>query len=216
MNDQLSYQQGMVGGPVRRRPGVIALFAVAVLLAAVAVWFRVEASDRSSAAAGASGEAGRLTAEVDEMVDRADSANAALTDPAATAEVIEYVTSAIEATFSYDYGNLAATTDAVDRHLTGEARCVYDSLFGAVIAQASAQQLVLSTTLHDIALVRLEGDRAEALVFIDQRSTRADGEPVLAGAQVSIGAERQDDQWKITQFDLFGQPLVDGKPVPEC
>jgi len=59
-----------------------------------------------------------------------------------------------EATFSYDHQNLKATADAVEEHLTGEALCAYDLLFGAVKERAPAQQIVLVTTVRDIALVR--------------------------------------------------------------
>jgi len=71
--------------------------------------------------------------------------------------------------------------------------------------------------VRDIALVRLDGDRAEALVFFDQNSTRADvNKSAAVGGQFGLRAQRQDDTWKITEFNMFGQQLADGTALPEC
>ena len=178
----------------RHLSAAIVVGVVAVVLGGLAFWFR--------------GEADNLTS---------GDTNKTLTDPAATSQAIGQIKSAVEKTFSYNYTDLESTQRAVEEMLTGKARCEYDLLFKSLKEQAPAQQSVLATTVRDIALVRLEGDRAEALVFIDQHSTRADvNNSASVGAQFGVQAERQGDQWKITQFNMFGQPLVDGKPVPEC
>ena len=73
------------------------------------------------------------------------------------------------------------------------------------------------TAVRDIALVRLDGDRAEALVFIDQSSTRVDVNNSVAGeAQFAVLADREGEHWKITEFNMFDQPLVNGRPAPKC
>jgi Mce-associated membrane protein len=178
----------------RHLSAAIVVGVVAVVLAGLAFWFR--------------GEADNLTS---------GDSNTALTDPGQTSQAVGQIKDAIEKTFSYNYTDLESTQRSVETLLTGKARCEYDLLFKALKEQAPAQQSVLATTVRDIALVRLEGDRAEALVFIDQSSTRADvNNSASVGAQFGVQAEKQDDQWKITQFNMFGQPLVDGKPVPEC
>lgn len=178
----------------RHLSAAIVIGVVAVVLAGLAVWFR--------------GEADNLTS---------GDSNRALTDPGQTSQAVGQIKDAIETTFSYNYTDLESTQRAVETQLTGKARCEYDLLFKALKEQAPAQQSVLATTVRDIALVRLEGDRAEALVFIDQSSTRADvNNSASVAAQFGVHAQKQGDQWKITQFNMFGQPLVDGKPVPEC
>ena len=178
----------------RHLSAAIVIGVVAVVLAGLAFWFR--------------GEADNLTS---------GDTNTALTDPGQTSQAVGQIKDAIEKTFSYNYTDLDSTQRAVEDLLTGKARCEYDLLFKALKEQAPAQQSVLATTVRDIALVRLEGDRAEALVFIDQSSTRADvNNSASVGAQFGVHAQKQGDQWKITQFNMFGQPLVDGKPVPEC
>lgn len=178
----------------RHLSAAVVIGVVAVVLAVLAFWFR--------------GEADNLTS---------GDTNTALTDPGQTSQAVGQIKDAIEKTFSYNYTDLESTQRSVESLLVGKARCEYDLLFKALKEQAPAQQSVLATTVRDIALVRLEGDRAEALVFIDQSSTRADvNNSASVGAQFGVHAQKQDDQWKITQFNMFGQPLVDGKPVPEC
>ncbi|HEX2132533.1 MAG TPA: hypothetical protein VHH15_13340 [Actinophytocola sp.] len=167
---------------------------VAVLVAGLAFWFRGEAL----------------------ALDSGDD-NTALTDSATTSEVIGQLTSAVEDTFSYNYTDLASTQQAVETVLTGKARCEYDQLFGQVKKLAPEQKIVMTTAVRDIALVRLNGDRAEALVFIDQSSTRGDVNNSVAGeAQFGVLAHREGETWKITEFNMFGQPLVDGQPAPQC
>ncbi len=178
----------------RHLSAAVVVGVVAIVLAGLAFWFRGEAENLTSG-----------------------DTNTALTDPGQTSQAVGQIKDAIEKTFSYNYTDLDSTQRAVETLLTGKARCEYDLLFKALKEQAPAQQSVLATTVRDIALVRLEGDRAEALVFIDQSSTRADvNNSASVGAQFGVHAQKQGDQWKITQFNMFGQPLVDGKPVPEC
>jgi Mce-associated membrane protein len=172
----------------------IVLAVVAVLLAGLAIWFRGESSDLESG-----------------------DANSALTDSAATSEAVGQLKSAIETTFSYNYTDLESTQKAVDETLTGKARCEYDQLFGQVKKLAPKQKIVMVTAVREIALVRLDGDRAEALVFIDQSSTRVDVNNSVAGeAQFAVLGHREGGKWKITEFNMFDQPLVNGQPAPKC
>ncbi|MGH3759028.1 hypothetical protein [Actinophytocola sp.] len=192
-------RRARVGDDPRRRGATrlsvaVVLIVVAVVLAGLAVWFRGEADGLKSA-----------------------DSNTALTDSAATSEAIGQLKSAIEQTFSYNYTDLESTDRAVDSTLSGTARCQYDQLFSKVKQQAPKQKIVMVTAVRDIALVRLDGDRAEALVFIDQSSTRVDVNNSVAGeAQFAVRAHREGDTWKITGFDMFDQLLVNGEPPPKC
>ncbi|HEY0451353.1 hypothetical protein [Actinophytocola sp.] len=172
----------------------VVLAVVAVVLVGLAIWFRGEASDL-----------------------RSGDANTALTDSATSSQVLGQLKSAIEETFSYNYTDLGATQKAVDATLTGKARCEYDQLFGQVKELAPKQKIIMATAVRDIALVRLDGDRAEALVFIDQSSTRVDVNNSVAGeAQFGVLAKRSGDHWKLTEFNMFDQHLVNGQPAPTC
>ncbi|GAB2746316.1 hypothetical protein GCM10027174_20350 [Salinifilum aidingensis] len=130
-------------------------------------------------------------------------ANAALTDGAGTSEAKGQITSAVEKVFSYDHNNVQASEKAADRLLTGSAVDTYEQLFGVVKKQAPKQQLVVTASVRESAVTRLEGDRAEVLVFVDQRSMRAGtGQSNSAPAQLSIGAHREGDTWKINNITL--------------
>ena len=172
----------------------IVLAVVAFALVALAVFFRGQAEDLASG-----------------------DTNTALTDSAETSQVKGQLTNAIKQTFSYNYTDLASTEKAVKENLVGKALCEYNLLFGEVKEYAPQQKIVLDTTVRELALVRIDGDRAEALVYIDQLSTRVDvNKTVAVGGQFAVQAAKQGDHWKITAFDMFGQPLFNGKPAPKC
>jgi Mce-associated membrane protein len=76
---------------------------------------------------------------------------------------------------------------------------------------------VLRSTVRNVAVTRLAGDRAEALVYIDQLSTRADStSTAAAGSQFTVQARRDGDTWKLTKLDFFNQPMAGGDPAPNC
>ena len=77
------------------------LGALAVILGGLAVWFGLEASSATSGV---------------------DTANTALTDPAATRQVTQQVTSAVNQIFSYNYADTAKTSQAAAAVLTGKLR----------------------------------------------------------------------------------------------
>ncbi|UVS82188.1 hypothetical protein [Actinokineospora sp. UTMC 2448] len=176
--------------------GAIALAVVALLLAALGLYFK--------------GQADRLTSG-------ADKANTAFTDAAATAEVKTQIVAGLERALSYDYRDLDRTAAAVKEVLAGRAVCEYDAMFGQLRELAPAQKLVHTTIVRELGVRQLSADRAEALVFIDQTSTRVEEDQTTAsGAQLGVTAERVDGAWKITEFDTFNQPLPNGQPLPQC
>lgn len=174
----------------------IALAVVALVFAGLALWFR--------------GEANSLTGG-------ADGTNHAITDSAGTSEVQGKLTVAIEKTLSYNFTALDETAKAVKENLAGNAVCEYDKLFGQLKELAPAQKLVLTTKVRQLGVTRLDGDKADLLVFVDQSTTRTDqNQTTASGAQFGIRAEKIDGAWKITDFDMLDQPLPDGKPAPSC
>lgn len=130
-------------------------------------------------------------------------ANEALTSAGATSEVNGQVSDGIEKLFSYDFNDTAKTENAAKDLLVGSAVQKYNELFALVKQQAPQQQLIVTTTVKNSAVTRLEGDRAEVLVFVDQHAMRANtGESNIGPAQLSVSAEKQGDKWKITQLTL--------------
>ena len=205
-----------------RRSGVVpvvVLVAVAAVLAGAAVWLFTSAGSTSAEARQVSAEAERTEREARRLTE--DTGNRALTDTDATAEVTEQVRTAIEATFSYDHADLDATTRAVDRYLTDEARCQYDAVFEQVRELAPAQRIVMTTGVRDIALSQLtgsdDGAEAEALVFVDQSVTRQGASrSTPAQAQFRLTARLDGDTWQLTSLDFLGQSLVNGDATLTC
>ncbi|GLZ39979.1 hypothetical protein [Actinokineospora sp. NBRC 105648] len=199
-DDRPPRYQPAAGRPAKQRwpswVGIAVPVALIVVLTGAGLWFK--------------GEADSLTAA-------ADSTNRAITDPAATSEVIGKLTVAVERTLSYSYTDLDANAKAVKETLAGTAVCEYDKLFGQLKQLAPAQKLVLTTKVRQIGVQRLEADKADLLVFVDQSTTRADQDQTSAsGAQFGIRAERSGGVWKITDFDMFNQPLPSGDAPAQC
>jgi Mce-associated membrane protein len=130
-------------------------------------------------------------------------ANEALVSAGATSEVNGQITDAVEKVFSYDFNDTAKTETAARDLLVGPAVQRYNELFAVVKEQAPQQQLIVTTTVKNSAVTRLQGDRAELLLFVDQHAMRANtGESNTGPAQISVSAEKQGDRWKITQITL--------------
>lgn len=162
-----------------------ALVVVGLLLAASAVFFKIQADEVSSS-----------------------TNNTALLDVAKTAQVKDQVAKATEALFSYDYNNIAKTeTAAGDLLVNDEVRAKYNLLMGEVKRLAPQQKMVVTCKVTRSAVIRLEGDRADVMVFVDQSSTRADTNKTTAGsAQLHLNAELQGDKWKITAMNTYAAP----------
>lgn len=159
-----------------------ALWVATVVFAGLAVWFGIESYVvRYSGAA----------------------ANEALVSAGATSEVNGQISDAVEKLFSYDFNDTAKTENAARDLLVGGAVQRYDELFKVVKEQAPQQQLIVTTVVKSSAVTRLQGDRAELLLFVDQHAMRANtGESNTGPAQISVSAEKQGDRWKITQITL--------------
>jgi Mce-associated membrane protein len=127
--------------------------------------------------------------------------NHALTDTDATTKAIGDVSNALTRVFTYSSDDTATAERAATESLTGRAAADYQRLFGQVKQQAVAQRLALKTHVVRAGLIRLTGDRAQLLVFLDQVATRA-GKPsgTPAAAQLSVTAELKDGLWRITEI----------------
>jgi Mce-associated membrane protein len=160
------------------------LGALAVALGGLAVWFGLEASSATSGV---------------------DTSNTALIDPAATRQVTQQVTSAVDKIFSYNYANTAKTSQAAATLLTGKARQQYDTLFKLVRQDAPKEKLVLTTTVTNSGVEFLDGSRARLLIFADQRDTAGTARKTTdAGAMFAVNAVNQGGRWKISSIDTFG------------
>jgi Mce-associated membrane protein len=160
------------------------LGALAVVLGGLAVWFGLETSSATSGV---------------------DTSNTALTDPVATRQVTQQVTSAVNKIFSYNYADTAKTSQAAATLLTGKARQQYDTLFKLVREEAPKEKLVLTTTVTNSGVEFLDGSRARLLIFADQHDTAGTARKTTdAGAMFAVNAVNQGGQWKISSIDTFG------------
>uniref|UniRef100_UPI0015F11BA8 nuclear transport factor 2 family protein n=1 Tax=Streptomyces phytophilus TaxID=722715 RepID=UPI0015F11BA8 len=127
-------------------------------------------------------------------------ANRALTDASATAAVSGDVSNALSKVFSYAPEDPGVTARDADELLAGRAREQYRQLFGQIQQRVVSQELTLTTHVVRAGVVRLDGDDATLLVLLDQVTERKGEDPASVGAQLSVTAEKQDGQWRITDL----------------
>ncbi|WP_108986854.1 hypothetical protein [Streptomyces coelicoflavus] len=187
--------------PRRRPPVLVLLCALTVLLGGFAGWAHAEAEGLRSEPA---------------------RSNTALTDLARTSEIKGQVTKAVDRLFSYDHADPGALDKAAKELLTGKAVGQHRELLADVRERADAQKAVLTTTVTESAVERIDGDRARVLVYADQSSvaTRGDksgtkeaagdgnaaqDEGVYAAAMLAVDVVRRDGRWLVSALDTFGR-----------
>ncbi|SEE16127.1 hypothetical protein [Streptomyces sp. TLI_105] len=165
------------------------------------------------------GFAGWAHSRAGELRDDPARGNTALTDLARTSEIKGQTTAAVAALFSYDHADTGPFERAGKTLLTGKAVDQHRTLFGGVLAQAARQKTVITTTVTDSAVERIDGDRARVLVYADQSSvsTAGTGKPggkqqsktqdqgVYAGAMFALDVVRRDGRWLVENIDTFGR-----------
>ncbi|MFE6224101.1 hypothetical protein [Streptomyces sp. NPDC057854] len=168
------------------------------------------------------GFAGWAAGRAGELRDDPARANTALTDLARTSEIKGATAAAVAALFSYDHTDPDAFTRAGRTFLTGKAVEQHRTLFAGVLAQAAEQKSVITTTVTESAVERIDGDRARVLVYADQSSVSTAGTPrpqaggkqakapardqgVYAGAMFAVDLVRRDGAWLVENLDTFGR-----------
>ncbi|MET9494632.1 hypothetical protein [Streptomyces sp. NPDC006552] len=152
--------------------------------------------------------AGWAYAQTRALEDDAATGNTALTDAARTSEVKGAAGKAVNALFSYDHADPAAEKKAAATYLTGKAVAQHRTLLAPVLAQAQEQKTVVTTTVTDSAVERIDGDRARVLVYADQSSTstaaKAKDAANYAGAMLAVDLVHRDGRWLVSALDTFG------------
>ncbi|WP_018564485.1 hypothetical protein [Streptomyces sp. PsTaAH-124] len=155
--------------------------------------------------------------------------NTALTDPARTSEIKTQTEKAVTALFSYDHAAPAAYDKAVRTLLTGKAVAQHRALLDAVRTRADQQKAVITTTVTDSAVERIDGDRARVLVYADQSSVstagtkdskdtknsknskgakggqQAQDQGTYAGAMFAVDVVLSGGRWLVSGIDTFGR-----------
>ncbi|MFF8549599.1 hypothetical protein ACF07Z_22335 [Streptomyces albidoflavus] len=178
----------------RRRPGALAVLCLlTLLLGGFAGWAHARAASLT-------GDPARQ--------------NTALTDLARTSEIKGQTGRAVAALFSYDHADPDAFDRAAGNLLTGKAVDQHAALLGEVAERADEQKAVITTTVTDSAVERVDGDRARVLVYADQSSVstaadkkkdEAQDEGVYAGAMFAVDVVLRDGRWLVSSLDTFGR-----------
>ncbi|MER7492088.1 hypothetical protein ABT033_05460 [Streptomyces pharetrae] len=157
------------------------------------------------------GFAGWAHARAEALRDDPALRNTALTDLARTSEIKGQTARAVDRLFSYDHTDPGALDKAAGGLLTGKAVAQHRALLADVRARAEAQKAVITTTVTDSAVERIDGDRARVLVYADQSSVSTAGtrgkqdEGVYAGAMLAVDVVRRDGRWLVSGIDTFGR-----------
>ncbi|WP_239146170.1 hypothetical protein, partial [Streptomyces sp. SID10815] len=126
--------------------------------------------------------------------------NRALTDTAATTRVAGDIADDLARVFSYTPDGLDATERSARAVLTGRAARQYTQLIDRIRADVTKQRVTLSTQVVRTGVIRLDGDDARLLVFLDQVSRRGKAAGASAAAQLTITAHRENGQWRIVDI----------------
>ncbi|GAB1515044.1 hypothetical protein JCM33774_70860 [Actinophytocola sp. KF-1] len=131
-------------------------------------------------------------------------ANRAFVDTAATQDALASATRLSADLFTFEYTDVKAHEAKFVRLTTGDFTREYGKLFNDVIAQAKARQTSMTSTVNAAAVRVLHDDRAEVLVFLDQRVTSgANGDETAANAMFTATIQRVGGTWKVADIDLY-------------
>ncbi|MFF8099378.1 hypothetical protein ACF07S_06250 [Streptomyces sp. NPDC016640] len=193
--------EGTARARSRRPRGLVALCALTVLLGGFAGWAHAEA---------------------EALRDDPARRNTALTDPARTGDVKGQTSRAVGLLFSYDHTDPGALEEAARNILTGKAVDQHRALLADVRKRADEQKSVITTTVTESAVERIDGHRARVLLYADQSSVGTAGdkaatggagangraakdEGVYAGAMLAVDVVHRDGRWLVSGIDTFGR-----------
>lgn len=121
----------------------------------------------------------------------------------ARVEAIRIASSDTVAMLSYTPDSVEHDLSAAGQRLAdGPFKDSYFSLIRDVVIPGAKQQRISSVAnVAAAASVSATPDHAVVLVFVDQSTTTADQLPTSASSSVRVTLHKQDDTWRITQFD---------------
>jgi len=144
------------------------------------------------------------TVKVDQLHSTGAARNDALVDAAATRKVARQVEAAMTALWSYDYRTLDESRAEAARVGTAAFAQEYASVYDNLDRLAPEQKAVVVATVTQVAVQRLDGDRATAIVFLNQRATKATaGTPSTATARIRVRMTKVGRAWKVAAVDPF-------------
>ncbi|MFF3644512.1 hypothetical protein [Streptomyces sp. NPDC002564] len=157
------------------------------------------------------GFAGWAQSRADALNDAPAARNSALSDTARTSEIKGQAAKAVAVLFSYDHADAGTYDKTAKRWLTGRAVAQHRDLLGGIRTRADRQKAVITTTVTDSAVERIDGDRARVLVYADQSSVstaggkKAEDNGSYAGAMLAVDVERHGGRWLVSGIDTFSR-----------
>lgn len=129
--------------------------------------------------------------------------NEANADTAATAGVAAALRDPLAKVLTYDYADMERTHRAAKRLFAGSAVQQYDGLFDRIRHGAVQQRLVVTTLVRRLGVVRLRGEDAELLAFVDQQILAGRKQQRSGTAQLSLQAHHGAHGWRITRISVL-------------
>jgi Mce-associated membrane protein len=125
--------------------------------------------------------------------------NIAFLDKAATADVKDQVSKAIEAIYSYDSAQLDQSENNALSFITGTYADEFKRNFATVRQLAPQEKAQLTSTVVEVGVDSLTQSRATLLVMVNQVGHRGDNpQPLRAAVRLSVTAEKLGGQWKVS------------------
>lgn len=128
--------------------------------------------------------------------------NRAFADRATTAEVTGQAKTAMAALFTYSWFDLDPWHTAVQTWATGDAARQLESQLDASLPSINQQHAILTSSVVDLAVRDLRGDRAQLLVFLNTRTERRTGTPAVTGSNVIIQMQRGPQRWQVVDIEV--------------
>ena len=130
--------------------------------------------------------------------------NRALIDAESTEDALAAAKSLSEALFSFGHADVRAHEATFARLTTGDFTREYGKLFNDIIATVQQQKSTVTSTVVESGVQSLRDDRAEVLVFLDQKSSSTTtGQETAAAAMFRATLQRVDGDWKFADIDLY-------------
>ncbi len=133
----------------------------------------------------------------------AASADASVASEAVKAQVRAAAGKAAAAAYAYTWETVAADKAAARDLMTREMQRRYDRTTAGVVTSSQEDHTVVTAEVVGTALVTASTTHARVLVFVDQRTTGDDLEPLLDLNRVLVTLERDDGDWLVSELDAL-------------
>ncbi|MEU6038937.1 hypothetical protein ABZ801_26345 [Actinomadura sp. NPDC047616] len=126
-------------------------------------------------------------------------------DQEAAADQVKFAASrAAEDLSSYDFRTIDADLKRATGQTTGEFRTEFQRLTGTVRTSATQQQAVVEGTAVKTAVESVDGDRAVALVFLNQQTAKgSSGQRTPSQFSMRLVMRKIGDRWLVSELQML-------------